>query len=68
LAWAVIGTNLLDRVWQWPSREMCGRIGAAETRREGKLHQLEPQERAMVRHLLLKRLEDAAGAPVGATA
>src|SRR2546430_1017521 len=55
LAWAVVGTNLLDRIWQWPTPELCGRIASAETRSEGKMRQMEPQERAMVRSHLLKR-------------
>jgi len=66
LAWAVIGTNLLDRIWPWPSRPMCAGVAVQEVRREGKLRQLEPQERAMVRQLVLEKLDRAAAEPVSA--
>ncbi|HLY64761.1 MAG TPA: hypothetical protein VKU60_04425 [Chloroflexota bacterium] len=60
LAWAVIGTNLLDRSWPWPSRQTCADIAAVELQREGKMRQLEPDERAMVTELLLQTLKEAA--------
>jgi peptidoglycan/LPS O-acetylase OafA/YrhL len=67
LVWAVAGTNLLDRVWPWPARELCARVAAAEAGGEGKLRQLEPDERELVTGLLLRKLDEAAGAVAGAT-
>lgn len=66
LIWAVGGTNLLERAWPWPPRELCARIAATEARSEGKLRQLEPDEREMVMQVLLKRLDEAAGGALSA--
>jgi hypothetical protein len=68
LLWAVVGTNLLDRVWQWPSRAFCAQVASIEVNREGRLRQLEPDEREMVTKLLLRKLDEAGGTIVGATA
>lgn len=64
LVWAVIGTNMLDRLWPWPPRLFCGQVAAIELQREGRFRQLEPDEREMVVKLLLRKLDQAAGAVV----
>jgi len=57
LIWAYGGTWLLQRVWPLPSRQVCAQIATSEVHREGRLPNLEPDERQMVKEAVLNQLK-----------
>jgi len=57
--WGYIGVAFLSMAWPLPPIELCVQLASSEVKRGSKLPKLTPEEREMVRGLILKHLEAA---------